>query len=160
MDPNWTRWIHSSIYQYLKTVANGANIASLVEGVETRTKAFSEANDKIEIRVNGPYFYKYPSDHYVAKININVLVTSLPGGDAKNAYAMLDALGIMAEAMDQPIPVFDYSLPDGDPARHLGCLAKERDKLGLRVINFGAPDPNDPVRQGMVSGAYNIELRG
>lgn len=159
-NPKWARWIHASIATYLKSVASLNSIPSLVDGIEQRTAAFSEAPDKVEFRVNGPFTRELSENYYEAKVGINVLVSSTIGGPKKDAFRLDDILGLFHEALDEPIPVFDYSLTISDPGYQLGCLKLVQDKLGLRVLHFGQIDPNDLVRQGMVSGNYYIELRG
>ena len=159
-DPNWVRWIHASVATYLKAVATSIPVASLVEGIEDRDTSFQEAADRVELRINGPYTTNPSSGYYLAKVSINILITSNMGGDRKNVYVMEDLLGKFHEALNQPIPVFKLGTDAQDPGYHLGCLKLTYDKLGVRVLNFGQIDPNDRVRQGMVAATYEIELRG
>lgn len=156
---NWTQWFHSSIAKYLKAVAESIPVPSLVEGIEDRTDEFQQAPDRVEIRFNGPFTINPSANYYVAKMGINILVTS-DMGETKNAYKLDQLLGAFHEALDQPIPIFRYGTNAESDASHLGCLALTTDKLGVRVLHFGQIDPNDRVRQGMVSANYQIELEG
>ena len=159
-NPMWTKWIHASVASYLKSVAQSVPVASLVEGIEDRDQTFQEAQDRVEIRFNGPYTTNPSSGYYIAKIGINVLVTSNMGGKRKNAYMLDDLLGKFHEALDQPIPIYKLGTDENADGYQLGCLVMSNDKLGIRVLHFGQIDTNDRVRQGMVSANYQIELQG
>lgn len=158
-NPNWTQWFHSSVAKYLKSVAESVPVASLVEGIEDRTETFQRAPDRVEIRFNGPYTTNPSSGYYLAKIGINILITSNMG-ETKNAYKLDQLLGKFHEALDQPIPIYRYGTDAESDGSQLGCLLLSGDKLGVRVLHFGQIDTNDRVRQGMVSANYQIELEG
>jgi hypothetical protein len=149
MISDWTRWMHASVAAYLRTVATTAGIPSLAEGLEERTTAFEEAQDRVEIRFNGPYTRRY-SGLTEAKMSVNVLLTSNFGNKKKNAFSLDNALGQFHSAMDAGIPLFKMGAPTDDLAQ-LGCLQVISD---VKVFHFGQLDPKDRIRQGMVTASY------
>jgi hypothetical protein len=159
---NWVRWIHASVADYLKAVAITENIVSLVEGIEDRDDTFAQATDTVEFRVNGPYMTNPSNGYYVARVFVNVLVMSNMGGEQKNKYQLDTNLGIMQEALDQPINIYKCGPDTGDvdDGSHIGCMkVLDESKLGVRVIHFSQIDQTDRVKQAMVSVAYEIELQ-
>ena len=149
---DWSRWMHASVAAYLKNVADGIQLPSLVEGVEDRTKAFMKATDRAEIRVNGPYTKKFSGMHE-ARIYVNVLVTSNMGQD-KNAFSYDTILGAFHAAMDVEIPLFKTG-SSADDQTQIGCL-KQIDEV--KVFRFGQLSSDDRVRQGMVTSAYTYHF--
>jgi len=159
---NWTRWIHASVANYLKAVCDTESIVSLVEGIEDRDDTFNNAIDSVEIRVNGPYMSNPSNGYYVARVFVNLLVKSNMGGEQKNKYQLDTNLGIMHEALDQPINIYKCGPDTGgvDDGTHIGCMkVLDESKLGVRVIHFSQIDQTDRVKQAMVATAYEIELQ-
>lgn len=149
---DWTRWMHSSVAQYLKNVAQTNSIPSLAEGLEDRKSSFMQAPDRIEIRVNGPFTRKM-SGLYEARLYVNVLVTSTMG-ETKNAFALDDILGWTHEAMDSEIPLLRTGAASDDQEQ-IGCLKVIGE---VKVHQFGQLNPEDRIRQGMVTAAYRYHF--
>ena len=159
---NWARWIHASVADYLKAVANTEGITSLVEGIEDRDDAFNNALDSMEIRVNGPYMRNPSNGYYRARIFVNVLLKSNMGEEQKNKYQLDTNAGIVQEALDQPLNIYKCGPDTGgvDDGTHIGCAkVLDESKLGVRVIHFSQIDQTDRVKQAMVSAAFEIELQ-
>jgi hypothetical protein len=149
MIEDWTRWMHASVAAYLGTVATAAGVPSLAEGLEERTTAFEEAQDRVEIRFNGPFTKRY-SGTTEAKISVNVLFTSTFGNKSKNAFSMDNAMGQFHSAMDAGIPIFKMGSATDDLTQ-LGCMQVISD---VKVFSFGQIDAKDRIRQGMVTASY------
>ena len=99
-NPNWTRWIFASIADNLKPLAVTNSIPVIVEGMDDETDAFSEATDRIEIRISGPYT-KQLHGEYRLYVDVNVLLTSRFDGPSKNRYAILINAGLFHEALNR-----------------------------------------------------------
>jgi len=157
---NWRRWIHASIGDQLSAIAAAEDppIPSLVEGIQLRETAFMEASDRIEIRVNGPFTIQYDPENWTGRVFINVLVASAIG-EIKAAYTFDDILGLFHRELGQPIECFRKGTGFDDDGTSIGCLIPLGEKATpVRVLDFGEIDPTDHLRQGMVTGVYEIEL--
>ena len=154
-NPNWARWAFASIANYLKTLATNNGIPAIVEGMDDHTDAFTEAADRAEIRINGPYTKKLHGE-YLVFMDVNVILTSRFDG-TNNRYAILTHAGLFHEAMDQAISVYRY----GDDDSYLGCLVPRSGKNDtVRVVHFGQVDPTDKLKQSAVDARYEMFLPG
>ncbi len=157
-NPNWTRWIFASVASYLKVLATANNIPVLVEGMDDETDEFTEATDRIEIRISGPYTKKLHGE-YRLHVDVNVLLTSRFDGPSKNRYTILINAGLFHTAMDQAIKVYKYGNEVGDDDSLLGCLIPRSGKNDtIRVIHFGKVDPTDKLKQSAVDARYEMYL--
>ena len=157
-NPNWTRWIFASVASYLKVLATANNIPVLVEGMDDETDEFTEATDRIEIRISGPYT-RQQHNEYRLYVDVNVLLTSRFDGPSKNRYTILINAGLFHTAMDQAIKVYKYGNEVGDDDSFLGCLIPRSGKNDtIRVIHFGKVDPTDKLKQSAVDARYEMYL--
>lgn len=155
---NWARWIFSSISFTLKTVATDNSIPAIVEGVDDETDTFTDATDRVEIRISGPYTKELPSEYHVY-VDVNVILTSRFDGSTKNRHAILINAGLFHEAMDQIIRVYKYGNEVGDDDSFIGCLIPRSGKNDtVRVIHFGKVDSTDKVKQSAVDARYEMYL--
>jgi hypothetical protein len=161
---DWPRWIVASIGDYLKTALTNVEWPSLVDGVEERTDAFIHATNRAEVRVTGPFIKNLSAGYFQAFVDVNVLLSSRYDGPAKNAYDLLSCAGVLNEAMDQEIAVWNFGNQPGDFVQGqpetqvcLGCLVP-RFGQSLRVLNFGQIDVVDRLKQTEVEARYMIEL--
>lgn len=156
---NWARWIHASLGKYLKNVATTISIPSLLEGIDDRDKTFMESPDRIEIRVNGPFTHEQSAGYFRLYVDVNVLVNSMMGGEAKAAYKLDDILGVYHNAMDGAIAIYRLGTGPDDDQSLLGCLTPRPGKNeSIRVIHFGQLDRTDRIKQGMVDARYVMYL--
>ena len=160
-NPRWSRWIHQSVADLLKTKATSLSLASLVEEVEKRETSFIEASDRVEIRFNGPFISLQGQDVYYGSVRINVLVQSDFDSNRKNRFAMTDILGEFASVMGGPIPILkcgpDVLIDTGD---QIGCLHLMPGKKGVQQYHFGQVNDTDTVRHGSVTAEYFFEFEG
>lgn len=165
-NPNWARWIFASVAYTLKNVATNANLAVLVEHLDERSDAFMQAADRAEIRITGPFSQELSKGSYRIWVDANVLLTSRYDGQAKNAYDILRFAGLFQEAMDSPIPVWNYGNQPGDyvdsnPATQvfIGCLLPRPGNIdSVRLFNFGQTDPTEKFKQSVVDARYVMYL--
>ncbi len=157
-NPNWARWIFASIAKTLNAVADTNSIEAIVEGVDDETDTFTQATDRVEIRISGP-FTKEMSGEYRIQMDINVILTSRFDGQQKNRHAILTNAGLFHEAMDQAILIYKYGNTVGDDDSYLGCLVpRSGENDTVRVIHFGKVDPTDKVKQSVVDARYEMFL--
>src|SRR4051812_40904100 len=112
-NPNWARWIFASTAYALKQVAVDASLPVIVEHLDERTQAFMQAPDRVEIRITGPFTQELSKGWFRIQLDANVLLWSRYDGQAKNAYTLLKNAGLFHEAMDSPIPVWNYGVEAG-----------------------------------------------
>jgi hypothetical protein len=157
-NPNWARWIFSSIAKNLQAVAVTNDIPAIVEGVDDETDTFTKATDHVEIRISGPSTKKM-SGEYRIRMDVNVLLTSRFDGQKKNRHAILTNAGLFHEAMDRAILIYKYGNAAGDDDSYLGCLTLRPGKNdAVRVIHFGKIDPTDKIKQSVVDARYEMFL--
>lgn len=152
------KWIQASVAKYFKDVANAESpvIPCLIDGIETRSDAFMEAPNRVEVRVNGPYTKRF-SGCEMARVFINILVSSMMDGAEENVYKCDEILGVFHEAADADIPIFKYGSEVGDDESLYACLKLISGKNDyLRVVTFGQLQDNTRLRQGMVAGTYEV----
>lgn len=158
-NPNWARWMFSSIAYVMKTLATSNSIPVIVEGMDEETDEFTQATDRLEIRISGPYTRSLSGGEYHIFMDVNVLFTSRFDGAGKNRHTILKNVGLYQEAMDQVINVYRYGSEVGDDDSFLGCLTPRKGKNDtVRVMHFGKIDPTDKIRQSMVDTRYEMYL--
>ena len=163
MNQNLPRWLHASVADAMKAVAETADLPCLVEGIDDRTDAFMHAKERVEVRITGP-FVKHPSNgFYHIFVDVNVLLSSRTG-ESKNAYDLLRKSGMFLSALDEPIGVWNYGNEPGDYVEDdpttqvsIGCLTP-RPGRSARLMNFGLINPVDQISQHEVENNYEIEL--
>jgi hypothetical protein len=158
-NPNWARWVFASVATYLKGIAANEHLPCLVEGLDERTTAFMESEDRCEVRITGPFTRELSHGYFQMEVVANVLFTS-HYGENKNQYAILKAIGAFHEAMDGAIAVYQYGNEPGDDKTALvGCLSPGSGRNdSVRVLHFGQADLTTKVKQSMVDARYVMEL--
>ncbi|HVU88120.1 MAG TPA: hypothetical protein VHD36_12445 [Pirellulales bacterium] len=166
-NPNWARWTFSSVAHHLKTVATQAGLAVLVDHLDDRTTAFQQATDRVEIRITGPFTKECSANYYQILIDANVLILSRYDTPNKNGLDILTYEGLFNEAMDSPIPVWnygqeltDYNPDDPDSQIFLGCLLPKsgKDNSAVRVFNFGQADKVEKIKCSVVDARYEMYI--
>lgn len=156
---NWARWIFSSLAVYLKEVATDHEIVALIEGVDDRTDAIMQAENRVEIAITGPFTRELSRGYYELKVGVRVLIQSRMGKPPANRYEPQRIAGIYHEAMDAAIAIYRYGDNPEDDQGLLGCLSALNDKNNpIKVFHFGQMTPTDRLRQSMVDCWYVMEL--
>ncbi len=155
---NWARWMFTSIAKTLNAVADANNIEAIVEGVDDETDEFTQATDRAEIRISGPFTKEMPGE-YLVQMDANVILTSRFDGKQKNRHLLLTNAGLFHSAMDRPLKVYKYGDGAEDDDSYLGCLVPRSGKNDtIRVIHFGKVDPTDKIRQSVIDARYEMYL--
>lgn len=160
-NPHWGRWIKASVGKYLKQVATTADVPSIMEGLDDRSPQFMEAEDRVEIRVNGPFTNELSAGYYRVHVDVNVLINSAMGNSTKSAYVLDDLLGVFHNAMDGALAVYRFGTGPDDDQSLLGCLTPrsgKSDKDDIRTLHFGQLNPTERLKQGMVDARYVMFL--
>ena len=158
-NPHWPRWIFASTADYFKQVADGIELPILIEGIDEREAEKMRANDHVEFRINGPAVTELSRGYFRLDVDVNLLLTSMMGGQTKNAYDIVEQAGVFLQAAGGPIPVFKYGEGPDDDESLLGCLTLRSGKRdAVRVIHFGQIGRDDRLRQSAVDARYRMHL--
>lgn len=159
-DHNWTRWIFASLGKYFEdNVFTPNNIPYVLEGIHERDQDFMNAEDRAELRINGPFARELSANYWRIWVDINFMVTSDYGAVNKDVYRLERNLGLIHEFADTYIPIFRFGTGVDDTGTLLGCLRPRSDKNdSIRVIHFGQVNETDRVKQGQVDGRYVMYL--
>jgi hypothetical protein len=131
-----------------------------VEGIDDRDDTFMESEDRVEIRVNGPFTKELSAGYHRLYVDVNVLVNSMMGGATKSAYTLDEILGVFHNAMDGAIAIYRFGTgPEDDADSLLGCITPRPGKNDfIRVLHFGQLNTTDRLKQGMVDARYVMYL--
>jgi hypothetical protein len=109
--------------------------------------------------VNGPKTSELSLGYFRLYVDVNVLLFSNMGGDARNAYTLDINLGQFHQAMDALIPIYRYGTDPEDDGSLLGCLSPRSGKNdSIQVFTFGQVDKDTRLREGMVDARYVMHL--
>lgn len=145
-NPNWSRWVYSSLAGDLYEAAD--TVPAIIEGVNDRTDEFMQSPERAEIRVNGPIATELSRDYWRLDVVANVVIT-VQGGQP---YRIQDIAGQFQAAMDQAIAVKKYGVDE----THLGCLSPSK----VTITHYGQVDRTNKVLQATVDCSYHIYLSG
>jgi hypothetical protein len=159
-NPNWARWIEQSVAIFLKEVAEDTEVVVLIDGVDERQPSNMKAQNRLEVRLNGPFSKELSKGYHRLYVDVNVLLISQMGGQNTNPFRHTDILGLYHEAMDGPIPISRYGTgPDDDADELLGCLTPRPGNADMiRVLRFAQIDKTDRIKEGMVDARYVMYL--
>lgn len=154
---NWPRWVQASVAYYYTTAANAISIPILIEGIDERTTAFIQSQERIEARVNGPFIVEQSHGFWHFEVDVNIIIFSHMGGSLPDRYSGTQITGEMAKVSNDPIPVYKYGTGVDDDQSLIGCLTLRRgSKESVKVYHFGEINLEDRLRQFMVD--VNLEM--
>jgi len=158
-NPHWPRWIFASTADYFKQVADGIELPILIEGIDEREAEKMRANDHVEFRINGPAVSELSRGYFRLDVDVNLLLTSMMGGQTRNAYDIVQQAGVLLQAAGGPIPVLKWGEGPDDDQSPVGCLTLRSGKRdAIRVIHFGQIGRDDRLRQSAVDARYRMHL--
>lgn len=105
----WHRWVYAYVANHLHTKAAAVSLPLVVEFLDTRTDAWKTATTKAEATITGPITIPGSSGLFRVIVNVFIVISSKRTNDD---YDHIDAVGAMAEALDQCIPVKDAGVTD------------------------------------------------
>lgn len=158
-NPHWPRWIFASTADYFKQTAAEIELPILIEGIDEREAEKMRANDHVEFRINGPAVTELSCGYFRLDVDVNLLLTSMMGGQTRNAYDIVRHAGVFLQPAGGPIPVLKYGEGPDDDQSLLGCLTLRSGKRdAVRVIHFGQISRDDRIRQSAVDARYHLFL--
>lgn len=158
-NPNWPRWVFTSTADYFKQVADRIELPILIEGIDDREAEKMRTGDHVEFRINGPAVAELSRGYFRLDVDVNLLLTSMMGGQTKNAYDIVQQAGVLLQSASGPIPVLKYGEGPDDDQSLLGCLTLRSGKRdAVRVIHFGQISRDDRLRQSAVDARYRMHL--
>ena len=126
-----------------------------IEGQHRETR---DAEELIEIRMDGPDYTEFSKGVYEARIEVNTLISSAM--DDTNYHRFHQNCGVVAAAYTT-IKIFRYGVLDAeDDGTILGCMKLlQGDRESIQTNNFGQIDVKTHLLQGTIEGHYVMELR-
>ena len=156
---NWPRWIFASAADHFKQAADNIGLPMLIEGIDEREAEKMRADDHVEFRINGPAVRELSRGYFRLDVDVNLMLTSMMGGQTQNAYDIVQHAGVFQQAASGPIPVFKFGEGPEDNETLLGCLTLRSGKRdAIRVIHFGQISRVDRIRQSAVDARYQLYL--
>ena len=163
-NPNWARWTFASVADAMQAVADANNLAAFVEQLEDRTDAILKESDRAEIRITGPLVQELSKGYFRVWLDVSVLLASRSDGATKNAYSIQKSAGLFQEALDSPIPVWNYGgepgdFDEGEPTTQLflGCF-RRREGTSIEVRHFGQLDKTERIKYATVDGRFVLDI--
>jgi hypothetical protein len=158
-NPHWPRWIFASAADHFRQAADGIELPILIEGVDERETEKMCAGNHVEFRLNGPAVTELSRGYFRLDVDVNLLLTSMMGGQVKNAYDIVQQAGVLLQAAGHPIPVHKFGNGPDDDQSLVGCLTLRSGKRdAVRVIHFGQLGRSHRLRQCAVDARYHLFL--
>lgn len=129
MNSNWPRWIKASVVDHFSSILD-SNVL-LVDG---QRRSATQANDRYELRFNGPNISQKTRNEYRLGYTINLLIVS--SSNELDIYQMERYKGLGANAFSVSIPVYKYGPDPDDDQSMVGCLNLKSD-LTIRDFGYG-----------------------
>lgn len=150
IDARWSKWIARSVFSFLETEIHSAypSMQLLVDG--SPEPGANRDQEKIELRMDGPFFTPMPNNEWRARVEINVMLTSMVGD--RNIYYHRDVRGTVETALSKSICLYKY----GDGDAHFGVL-----RIGRVVSSYlGRIEADTVLEQSVVEVAATADLTG
>jgi hypothetical protein len=157
LDQNWARWIVASVAVYFKAIADTIPINFKISGID---ECEIPNRNYAELTVTGPFIQQLSKNFYQLTVEVNVLLTNLMLETSDNGYNIQTWCGIFQKAMDGPITVYKKGNLVGDTGTSIGCLISKQTGMDAnKIMHFGQISKVDRVRQSMISGKFQIDLK-
>lgn len=137
-DKRWARWIVGSIANHLKTEAFKAGVPLIVEFLDTsQNVAWQNSKTRAQATISGPITIEGSSGLFRVIVNVFIAVSS---DRSSNDYDHLDAVGAMAAALDQCIPIVDAGKTNSVDAGTLTPF-----QAPIEAVNLKPADQDDTI---------------
>jgi hypothetical protein len=148
IDPNWTRWVLSSLYDHFRKQLVIANCSLFIDN-EIRQDVTSP--NRLELRSLGPTYQGLTATETKVTIKVNICVrTQWNDG---NPLEHLSRLGIVQSKFVECLSIYKYGpTPAIDDKSLLTALSLAQGKL--LTTNFGRIDAVSPIVMTTVEGDY------
>lgn len=150
MNPNWTRWIHASLNQYVKTELEKLGVVVFFEG-QSR-ELISDKKDSVEFRWNGPYGRERSKGWWQLEIQVNFVINSLT--NRQDTYTHRQIVGQVQSILKNSINVMKYGEGNGDDSTLLGCLQLRTDGRDGIITDYFGRQQDVELEQSTVEATY------
>lgn len=159
-DPNWPRWIQSSVANHFFGYADAHEYAFFTEELDERTTEFQETPSRIELRVNGPFTNEESKNFWQFEVDPFLLIFHQLGGPGTNRFTGTQMAGVMAQAAHEPIPITKRGNGVDDDQSLIGCLTLRKGETeSVKVFHFGEVDMTNRIIQLAVDVRLEMCLR-
>lgn len=144
-------WIPASLYKHFRTALTPI-APTYIEG---EPRATNKVKSYFELRFDGPYFRARDAFTWEARIEFNILVSTVP---TTNLYSINTMCGHAAAAFKRHIAVLKTGVAGADQSE-VGCLrAVEGNREWLKISHFGIIETAVKMMQSTVEAAYQMEF--
>jgi hypothetical protein len=151
MNPNWTRWIHASLNDYVKTQLEKLNVFVHFEGQSREQLA--DKSDYVEFRWNGPEAREHSRGWWELDVNLNFVINS--GTNRDDTYTHKVIVGKVQSILKNSINVFKLGDTESDdPNTLLGCLQLKVDARDGILTNYFGRQQDVELEQSTVEAWY------
>lgn len=151
MNPNWTRWIHASLNNYVKIELEKLGVVVFFEGQSREN--LSDKKDFVEFRWNGPFGREFSRGWWQLEVNLNFVINSTT--TRPDTYTHRQIVGQVQSILKNSINVMKFG--DNlvvDDQTLLGCLQLRADKKdGIFTDYFGRMQEVE-LEQSTVEATY------
>lgn len=150
MNPDWMRWIISSINKYFSD-AISPSLYLYISGTDRRTESLK---DYAELRRDGPSCTELSKNYWQIDVVIDILVVNkMNVGDL---YAFERNIGLVQSAFTTDFPVYMYG---NSPDEMLGCFVlRPQPDEPIRTSYFDQIQNDLRLRQASVEACYRMFL--
>lgn len=148
MNPNWQRWIHSSLRTYVKEQLAALNVFVFFEG-QSREELASHL-DWAEFRWTGPFARKSSSNYWTLDVVLNFVIGSTT--NRQDTYTHQSIVGKVQSILTQNIPVYRYG--ENDDQSLLGCLQLQADLKEPIMTNYFGRMQDVEIEESTIEAYY------
>jgi len=145
-DPNWARWLYTSVVKHFTQAAIKANIPIYLDRDDNRD------TDWAELRFGGPYIRQPSRNVYFGEVNVDIMITAFIKTDQ---YVMQRYTGLF-QAYFYPICCYRYGDGDADDGTYFATLKLTDGNINVR--NFGLILPENKFIRSTVESDYSIDF--
>jgi len=152
INPNWSRWIKSSVVKHFQDYVGGVQL--LIEG---QPKVKLAQNERFELRMEGPYISEESHNFFFLYIEINILISCIID---KDLYR-IDTLAGMAASGFMNVDVYREGNGADDTGTLLGCLHLMQHSGSSEKVtqkNYGQQEHDVPMQQSSVEGHFTMTI--
>lgn len=157
MDPNWTRYLHASLWSYVKRELQTLGLLVYLEGQSRKDITGPDAKDYVEFRWDGPDAKEVSKDYWILKVKLNFVISSVV--NRPDAYTHKRQVGLVQSILRNSISVFKLGTGESDDQSLLGCLQLEvNSREGIETHYFGQ-FPIIEMEQSTITANYYMSGR-
>lgn len=150
MNRNWTRWIHASLTDYVKTELENAGVVVHFEGLDR--SLLDSKQDFVEFRWNGPFARELSRGYWELEVDLNFLVSS--STDREDTHNHKKVVGVVQSILTNSISIFKFGNTEPDDQTLLGCMQLRVDKKDAIETNYFGRMQDVELEQSTIEAGY------